>query len=212
MEHLSALATFLILLISLSPKPTTATANDSMVLDTKGNPLVAGRFYNVVPATKSPIQGGLTMFNNDSPTCPEFIVSQSKLGPRDLGIPLVFFPDDPEQTHVQHGSSAYNIAFKYLSILPKCYRLYTTIWSVSAETPSNNAFVVLDGGKGDEISFFKIKKSDDNNGYIIRYINSSNLGDSVSKDIGIVSNEQGVNLLSLSDCAIPLVVVFVKAA
>ncbi|XP_074283995.1 21 kDa seed protein-like [Silene latifolia] len=208
--YVSALATLLMLLISLSPKPTTANDDDIAVLDTNGNPLVAGEFYYAVPATESSVEGGLTMFNNDSPSCPEFIVSQSKLGHMDVGIPLVFFPQDPEQTYIQHGFSDYNIAFKYLSILPECRRLYTTVWTVSTETPSNNALVVLDGEKGDQISWFKIKKSDYNNGYTIRY-SSSSLGGSVSKDVGVVSNEQGVNLLSLDDSAIPLVVVFVKA-
>ncbi|KAL9240578.1 hypothetical protein vseg_014780 [Gypsophila vaccaria] len=204
--NFSIVATLVMLLISLSTPPTTADY-DNAVLDTSGNTLVAGEFYYAVPVTGSSVVGGLTMFNNDAPTCPDFIVSQSNVGPEDLGIPLALFPQDPSQTSVSHGSSDYNIAFKFLSILPECRRLYTTVWTVSVESSS---LVVLNGEKGDQTSWFKIKKSNDYDGYTIRY-SSTSFGGSMSKDVGVVTNEQGVNLLSIDDGAIPLVVVFVKA-
>ncbi|KAL9240577.1 hypothetical protein vseg_014779 [Gypsophila vaccaria] len=200
-------ATLVMLLISLSTPPTTADDPDIAVLDTNGNPLVVGEFYYAVPVTGSSVAGGLTMFNNDAPTCPDFIVSQSNVGPEDLGIPLVLFPEDPTQTSVSYGFLDYNIAFKYLSILPECRQLYTTVWTVSTES---SPLVVLNGEKGDQTSWFKIKKSDDNDGYTIRY-SSTSLGGSMSKDVGVVTNEQGVNLLSIDDGVTPLVVVFVKA-
>ncbi|KAK9724889.1 hypothetical protein RND81_05G106200 [Saponaria officinalis] len=210
LTNFSIVATFLMLLITLCPPPTTADDTDIAVLDTNGDPVVVGEFYYAVPATGTPFEGGLTMFNNDSPVCPDFTVAQSSLGPMDVGIPIVFFPEDPTQTSVSHGSLDYNIGFKYLSILPECRQLYTTVWTVSTEDSAKSTLVVLNGEKGDQSSWFKIMKSEEYDGYKIRF-SSTSLGGSKSKDVGVVSNEQGVNLLSIDDAAIPLVVVFVKA-
>ncbi|KAK9675891.1 hypothetical protein RND81_11G039000 [Saponaria officinalis] len=181
--------TLLLVFLFLTPSTTTA----DVVVDHEGDPLVAGNYYYAMPiATQK--GGGLTMFNNGSVMCPDFIVARSTED-TDFGIPINLGPQTPDQDKNIHTSSNLSISFKYLSPQPLCRRRYTTVWAVETE----KAVVVLDGEEGSEDSLFKLEKYGDqlSGGYKI-----------LAKEKTLLYDEQ--SLVGL-DSGNPLLVVFVKA-
>ncbi|XP_074276357.1 kunitz-type serine protease inhibitor DrTI-like [Silene latifolia] len=136
--------------------PTTTTAD--IVLDYEGNPVMGGSFYYGISLginlEGAYISGGTTMFNNGTVSCPSFIVAQSNISNRDLGIPIKFTPQISTEKNNIYTYSDLSIAFRFLRPEPLCRRRYTTVWAESANK------LVLNGEKGSNRSWFKLEKVD----------------------------------------------------
>ncbi|KAK9675895.1 hypothetical protein RND81_11G039400 [Saponaria officinalis] len=190
--------TTLLLVVFLFLTPPTTTGDT--VRDVMGHPLVAGQYYFALPVVISTIGGGLTMFNNGSDWCPDFIVARSTKY-RDFGIPIKFDPQTPLPNDHIHTSSNLYITFKHLSPQPLCRRYYTNMWGVSTNINTDKAMVVLNGEKGWDSCLFTLEYYYDGlftAGYKI-----------LAKEKTVMYDDEHA-LLGL-DSGTPLLVIFVKA-
>nr|GLL17282.1 kunitz-type elastase inhibitor BrEI-like [Ipomoea trifida] len=168
-------------LIRLPTKPD-LTAFLSAILDTAGNPVVAGAKYYAIPALIG-VEGGISVTNLNTTTnpsaCPTDVVINVTLAgnqPPAVGIPLTFYPlkDEAYTADVILSQYPLNVAFDWADPSDPCAK--ENVWKVNHH---DEATIVTGGviGKEDDLdNWFRIQNNINGRGYLFNWWPSLCLG------------------------------------
>ncbi|CAO2829290.1 unnamed protein product [Amaranthus hypochondriacus] len=166
-KFLLTTAILLISLINLSPRTLAGTE----ILDTDGNPLVAGSRYYILTAGWGAVgRGGVTPTTRPSTMspCPKYVAQISNQW--DNGRPVNFIPSDPNQTEITEETEV-NISF---GIDPYCRSLM--VWQLNYENVGGSSIPLINtngviGNPGGETfnNWFQIEKIEGFGSYRIVY-------------------------------------------
>nr|GMC51351.1 kunitz-type elastase inhibitor BrEI-like [Ipomoea batatas] len=188
--------------------PTKANLIDA-ILDTAGNPVVAGAKYYAIPALIG-VEGGISVTNLNTTTnpsaCPTDVVINVTLAgnqPPAVGLPLTFYPlkDEAYTADVILSQYPLNVAFDLADPSDPCAK--ENVWKVNHH---DEATIVTGGviGKEDDLdNWFRIEKNNFNGkGYLfnwwpslclgcrIAYFNIGTIGDGYQ--LGINFNDESL--------------------
>ncbi|XP_019179049.1 PREDICTED: miraculin-like [Ipomoea nil] len=161
--------------------PTKADVPDNAILDTAGNPVVAGAKYYAIPALIG-VEGGISVANPDTgnpSACPTDVVINVTLAghqPPAVGLPLTFYPLKREAEASRSAAATdddviisqypLNVAFDSPDPSDPCAK--ENVWKLNDET------AIVTGGvigvvKGDLGNWFRIQKNFNGKGYLFNW-------------------------------------------
>nr|GMC51353.1 kunitz-type elastase inhibitor BrEI-like [Ipomoea batatas] len=168
-------------LIRLPTKPD-LTAFHSAILDTAGNPVVAGAKYHAIPALIG-VDGGISVANLNTTTnpsaCPTHVVINETLAghqPPAVGRPLTFYPQQREATRggdaIIVSQYPLNVAFDSSDPSDPCAK--ENVWKLNMQGKIVTGGVI--GNEDDIGNWFRIGNNVNGRGYVFVWWPSLCLG------------------------------------
>ena len=120
------------------------------VVDLQGNELKRGSQYYVLPAIRGPTGGGLKLAPLHC-TCPLYVAREES--EVDRGLPVMFFPENPDRPIIQEGGTLYAM----FAVPTECSD--STVWQRENDTISTGGTV--SSSVGTHFSRFSIVRADE---------------------------------------------------